>query len=177
MDYPIISAAPSVQRTYEAMRARGESHRLAEMLATGTPPMSNTDREFLEGHCNGSQFANEEEIGEVYRRRARAAGVDPKGKVYLSGLARFPGDPEAWVDGRGDVQRRLEERGWGSEGSVTVKPRDPVAPSPSPKVADDLVDDEVGRILAAVPPAERAAVDTQDLREQVVAARAPHWSN
>jgi hypothetical protein len=159
------------------MRLDGSSHQLAEMLALQTPPMSNTDREFLEGHANGSQFQDTPWVGDLYQGVAREAGVDTKGKVYLSGLARYQGDPEAWVTGRGDVQRVLEKRGWGAEGSVNVKPTQAKQLSKATHLADDLVDGEVSRVLQTVPESERPYVDVQDLRDQVVQTRKPHWSS
>ena len=108
---------------YWDMRTAGQSARLAEMLALGAPPMSNTDREFLEGRCNGNQFDGgplRQDIGDRFRKVAEAAGQSVKGKVYIGGLARFPGDPHAWVSDRGDVKRIVEGRGWKCEGSVEV---------------------------------------------------------
>jgi hypothetical protein len=173
---PLVSDDPHRQAFYNAMRLDAAPHALAEMLALQRPPMSNTDREFLEGHCNGSQFSNEEWVGDLYHKQAREAGVDPKGKVYMAGLARFPGDPEAWVGGRGDVQRVCETRGWGCEGSVSVTPRERDTNQKRGAVAEDIVRREMAQALEAVPPAERAYVDTEDLREQIVEARKPHWS-
>jgi hypothetical protein len=114
-----------VHLAYWDMRLKGSSPRLAEMLALQSPPMSNTDREFLEGHCNGNQFSGgplAEEQGNRYKKIAEAGGQNVTGKVYMGGLARFPGDPEAWVSDRGDVKRVVEARGWKCQGSVEVTP-------------------------------------------------------
>lgn len=110
---------------YWDIRKSGTSPKLAEMLTLQSPPMSNTDREFLEGHCNGNQFAKgplSEDLGDRMKAVAEAAGQNVKGKVYIGGLARFPGDPEAWIAGRGDVRKVVEERGWKCSGSVDVTP-------------------------------------------------------
>lgn len=173
-EYPEVSKHASSQAHYIAMRLDGASHRLAEMIALGKPPMSDTDREFLAGHCNGNQFEGEEWVGDLYQKQALAAGVDPKGKIYLSGLARFPGDPEAWVNGKSDAKRVCEQRGWGAEGAIKVTPRQ-AAPTQT-TIAADLVDSEVNRILSTVPEPDRPYVDTEDLREQVIDRRQPHWS-
>lgn len=113
---------PAQREHYELCLAKGTSPTLAEMFALGAPPMSNTDREFLEGRggCY-DQFRGQTEVGDYYARLARESGVDTTGRVYLSGLAAYPGDPRAWVSGRGDVKRVCEERGWSAEGSVNVK--------------------------------------------------------
>src|ERR1700676_3108092 len=125
--WPIISDNPHIQGWYVVCRMEGTSHALAEMFALRQPPMSNTDREFLQGHVNGNQFEGQDEIGDQFRKQAEAAGVNVQGKVYMGGLAAFPGDPEAWVGGRGDFQKVVEDRGWSCEGSVNV-----AAPSKPP---------------------------------------------
>lgn len=164
-----MSESFAVQTHYEDCRDQGTSHNLALMFALGQPPMSNTDREFLErrGGCY-DQFKGEELAGEYYRRRALAAGVNPTGKVYMSGLAAFPGDPQAWVSGRGDVQRVCEERGWGCEGSVKVKLQKVAEPTGG-GVAQDIIDAE------AVPLAQEAGIPVEEAREKVYDLRKPHW--
>lgn len=160
--------------TQEEFRASSRPGRLKEMLASRVPPAARTDREFLEGHCNGSQFEKTPDLGDHYQAVARALGQSTTGKVYLSGLARFPGDPEAWVGGRGDVTRLLESRGWGATGVVNVPVR-VEDPPPEVAVAEDVVQQEVEQILETLPPQERPLVDTEDLSEQVVARRKGHW--
>ena len=166
------------QERYDQMRAEGLSHNLAEMFALQCPPgMAGTDSAFLEGHCNGSQFDGQEHIGDMYRAEAAAAGVDVKGKVYLGSLAQYPGDPAAWVSGRGDVKRICEERGWGCRGAVNVKAAEPLETPKDIPIASDIVDNQVGEILAHVPVRERPRVDVQDLREQVADRLKPSWSD
>lgn len=182
-NWPICCGAPTwaegplvneeQMRHYFKCRKNGCSHKLAEMLAIGQPPGSNTDKEFLEGRENGRQFQDTPELGDHYARVARAHGQSTTGKVYLSGLAEFPGDPRAWVSGRGDVQRVVEERGWGCEGAVHIKPTWVAEPSGG-GIAKELVDDELRSVLERVP--DPAHVDIQDLREQIVERRAPYWS-
>jgi hypothetical protein len=118
---PVVSDDVMIQAAYLQMRADGVTHKLAEMLALQAPPMSNTDREFLEGTQN--QFVGDEKTGDLFKKIANRRGVSVTGKHYVGGLAKFPGDPEAWVGSRGDVKRVLEDRGWGSEGAVNVEPR------------------------------------------------------
>lgn len=99
----------------------GSQEKISDMFKSGIPPMSNTDREFLEGHCNGSQFERNPHVGDRLAADAEAAGVNVKGKVYIGGLAAFPGDPRAWVSGRSDVERVCEEMNYGASGSVSRK--------------------------------------------------------
>lgn len=154
--------------------ARQRKERFRRMVEAGRPPAARTDREFLEGHCNGNQFETTPHLGDSYAEVARAHGQDTTGKVYLSQLARFPGDPEAWVSGRGDVTRVLESRGWGATGAVNT-PLRLEEPAPTVGVAEDILQQEVADILQTVPPEERAMVDTEDLREQVLEKRKPYW--
>jgi hypothetical protein len=166
---------------YLAMRRSGQSHNIALMLAAQQPPMSNTDREFLEGHCNGNQFAGSlaaRAAGDYYRRVAAAAGQGSAaggGNVYLSGLAAYPGDPRAWVSSRGDVKRLLEERGWSARGSVehNADPsvRGSAAPPTTTAIGTDIVLDAAEKAL------ESGVLSREDAIEQAARLRAPHWAN
>ncbi len=164
--FPTISDDPALQADYEQIRRRGECHNLAVMLAKRSPPACKTDREFLRGHVNGSQFEGQESLGEAYAAEARRRGVNITGKVYLSGLAAYPGDPEAWVSGRGDVERVLDARGWGCQGDVTRRMQ-VVAEPLNVEVAPDIVDDKVAEILVAQGVSDPNSVDLEDLRSQV----------
>jgi len=99
--------------------------RLKEMFDSGQAASSIvTDSTYLAGKHR--QFERNQKLGDAYKRITEKHGGDTTGKVYLSQLAKFPGDPQAWVSGRGDIQRVLEERGWGSEGAVNVMVREPL---------------------------------------------------
>lgn len=158
---------------YLACVGEGTSRNLALMFALGQPPMSNTDREFLFGHCNGSQFENRPEHGDAYAQVAREQGVDTAGAVYLSGLAAYPGDPRAWVRGRGDAQKVCEDRGWDCDGAVTVKAAKKDH-APGPAVADDIVSDEVHKMLLDSPEPLKESIP--DLKAKVLERRRPHWN-
>ncbi len=161
---PIISDNPEVQRRYMEMRAAGESHNIAELLATQEVPFIMTDSEYLKGmSCNGSQFEKTPHIGDFYKAEAEKAGVSTTGKVYLSGLADRPGDPKAWISGRGDVQRVCEERGMSCQGSVQVAARQE-EPKPGPRLAPDIVNRFVKKELAKKP-----GQRVEEVREKVIA--------
>lgn len=133
---------------YAACRLDGTPAKLAEMFALGRPPMSNTDREFLHGHANGNQFERTPHLGDYYASVARGMGQDPKGKVYLSGLARFAGDPEAWIESRDEAKRLIESRpGWTCHGAFEVS-REPTGGPGKYRVADGIVDARAGELLA-----------------------------
>jgi hypothetical protein len=165
--YPTISNDPAIQAHYERSRAAGSSHKFAEMVALAQPPgISGTDSVFLEGHCNGNQFANTPEVGEYYRSVAEAAGVSTEGKVYKSGLANYPGDPKAWVSGRGDVLRVVRERNWSCEGAVRHdRVRGIYDGEPDVPLADDLVDAFVEEAVREHP--ERG-LDLPKLRREII---------
>lgn len=160
--------------TEEAFRASLDPSKLREMLEARTPPMSNTDREFLEGRGGCYDQFNGSYMGEFYRREAKLAGQDTTGKVYLSSLAAYPGDPLAWVSGRGDVQRVCEQRGWNCHGSVNVK-SEPQQPEQI-ALAPDIVEREVQQIVAECPEPLKPR-EVADIREKVIENRTPHWAN
>lgn len=155
---------------YFTCRINGWSHAGAMMMALASPPMSNTDREFLQGHVNGSQFQHNEARGDYYAKAAKEAGVSTTGKVYISGLAEFPGDPRAWVSGRGEAQRVCEERGWEAEGAVNVKGRQ-FDHGPPIELADDIVEAEASRVLAKHP--EPQTVNHEELKHTIREKRKP----
>ncbi len=172
---PTVSRAPPVQAHYVAMRLDGSPHAFAEMLALQTPPMSNTDREFLEGHCNGNQFEDTPAVGDYYAAEAKRQGVDITGKVYMAPLASYPGDPSAWVGGRGDVERVARMKGMEVTGSVNVKAADLGPPPDDVTVADDLVANKVEQMLDANPDLARA--DQGELFHTAREAIKPHWGD
>lgn len=150
--------------------------KLEEIFESGQCPHIVTDSVFMKGHCNGSQFAHNQKMGDLYARRARKAGVNIKGKRYMHSLARFPGDPEAWIDGRGDVKRLCEQRGDKCEGMVNVKAREPEeAPAP-PKggVADHILEERVNQEIATE--VEPRKESRQERKERIRDKIAPAWA-
>lgn len=162
--WPVISADNAIQEAYEAMRREGQSHNVAEMCALQVAPTGNTDATFLAGHCNGNQFEKHPAIGDFYEREAAAAGVNVKGKVYKSGLARFPGDPEAWINSKDDIKNICEKRGWGCQGSVNVAVDNSRTPIADVDVAADIVRDKVLDNVARDP--ALAVRPLEELKEQ-----------
>ena len=167
--YAEVSADPVVQAHYESCRRQGTSHSLALMFAERCPPMSNTDREFLEGRVNGNQFEGQEWVGDLYKKKAEAAGVSTTGKVYIAGLASEPGDPRAWVSGRGDVQAVCEERGWNCTGSVLVKGREHEVEKIA--LGEDIVAEGVQELQQQC----GGELRHEDAVEKVKAKKTPHW--
>lgn len=106
--YPTISDNPQIQQSYVSMRKAGQSHNVAEMLANQTPPGDwRSDRTFMALN----QFNDNPAEGLRLKKKAERAGVSvPEGAIYMSGLARYRGDPQAWVRGIDDVRRAASKR-------------------------------------------------------------------
>ena len=176
--YPKISDYEAVQAHYEDCRRQGTSHALAEMFALGHGPSLRTDSVFMEGHCNGNQFESTPWMGDWYKAQAKAAGVSVKGAVYKSGLARFPGDPEAWVRSRGDVERICRARGWSCRGDVYVPASyadEPDEPPDEIGVAHDIVEQRVLDKMDANPELEFTA-KPEDVWAEAKDEIKPSWA-
>lgn len=134
-----------------------------------------TDSVYMAGHCNGNQFEGQPQVGDYYAHQAKKAGVSIKGKRYIGALADRPGDPEAWIDGRGDILRVAKKKGKHIEGTVNYSPPTPME-APKSKCGD-VADDVLNRAVAAdiakngpVSPKKRA-----DHRESVRERIRPWW--
>ena len=166
-----ISEHPLIEAEYDRLRSEGLSHNLAEMFALQTPPMSNSDREFMEGRVNGNQFEKQAFVGDFLKAKAKAAGVNTAGKYYMHGLAAYPGDPRAWISDRGDVARIVAERGWGSEGSVKATVRPAEGEASDIGVAEDIVESRAARLLQKNP-----EMRIDDAKEKAFNEAKPKWS-
>ena len=173
--FPVVSDDAVIQAEYEESRRLGNSHNLAMIFVFRQAPGAMTDREFLEGHVNGSQFESDPDAGDFYAEEARKAGIDHKGKVYIEGLAGYPGDPRAWVSGRGDVRRICEENGWECSGCVNVKFQDVKPETPAIALAEDLLEKEVSAIVAKSPDQVNEK-EVVEIRESLREIRTPYWN-
>jgi hypothetical protein len=136
------------------------------MFAHQSGPALNTDTRWLSGH---DFTVNPDELeGATLLNEARAAGVSTRGKVYKGGLARFPGDPEAWVESRGDCVRRAEALGLTLEGSINYAPPEPLgAPEDKPyRVADTILEEHYQEALEADP----SLATKKDAKEEIAAS-------
>ena len=153
-----------VRDFYVACRLKGESSRMAEMLATRSFPGLKTDSIFNEGKFS-------EDRGKIgpeqlwLRQQAEAAGVNISGTWYCKGLASYPGDPTAWVRDRSDVLRIAREKNMTVHGYVEHKGHE-VEPMVDVPIADDIIENEVLDILDANP-----GLKAEDVREKVYELR------
>ena len=163
-EFPKISVNPNVQARYERLRANGEAHGMAEVLATGCFPATKTDREFWSGRWEAGGGLHPAEF-EHHKALAEAAGVSVTGKVYCRGLADYPGDPTAWVGDRGDVLRVAKEKSLRVSGAVEYDPgeREPMRDAP---LGADIIENEVRGIMAHHPDA-----DPMEVTESVILRR------
>ena len=164
-------AGQAVVVAYLHMVEEGVAPRLAEMLALRSPPRANTDREFFEGHCNGNQFSGAEDHGDYLRAQAQRHGHTPgRNDVYVSQLAKFPGDPKAFVPasgGRSHITSLLKERGWGASGTVNVAANEvEFNPNPDKPLADDIVRRHAKKRVKDNP--DMTAKQKRELREQII---------
>jgi hypothetical protein len=162
-----ISPNPHVQSLYEQSLRNGCSPKLAEMLAfRQAPGTKGTDRSFLEGRHNDLGFGKmRNDMQEFYVRRAKEHGVSVEGKVYESGLARFPGDPKAWVSSVGEVQAICREQNLTCTGAVEYQGHE-VAPIPDCPLSEQLIRENMVETLAKEPGKKR---DLREVREEVIA--------
>ena len=145
-----VRFGPNTDEPFKSLEAAIEAYEKMspadKMLAIGRTPYLRTDVEFLKATENGRQFQGMEYQGDAYKESCEKHGGTVTGKKYLHQLARFPGDPEAWVSGRGDVERVARKRKMGVEGLVDVKTPEAEPPKPV-DVAPDIVDREVKKAL------------------------------
>lgn len=149
---------------YREMRLAGESHSMAEMLATRTFPGIKTDAIFNERKFSSdSGLVGAEQTW--LRAQAESAGVSTNGKWYCRGLASFPGDPTAWVGDRGDVLRIAREKNMTVHGYVEHKGHE-VDPGGDIDIAEDLLSNEVQDIMDSNPGAnfEEVQAKVHELR-------------
>lgn len=165
----ILDAPVYVQEFYQLLISRGESPQMAEILALRSPPRTMTDREFYEGRGTlEKQFRNDEMTLDFFVSEAKAHGYSPGANdVYCSELARFPGDPEAFVsEGRGQIKRVCEKRGWSCDGAVKVNGRGGQDEPQRTRLGKDIVQREVQGMRDQNPDLNK--VSDRDLASEVI---------
>lgn len=165
-----VRVKPVAERSAEERAA--DAARLAEMFAARQPPGTRgTDRAFLQDRHNGKQFEKEPAVGDRYASAARRAGVSTAGRVYHSGLARFPGDPAAWISDTGDLRKRCETMGKSCTGIIEYQaPQQP--PPPSKALGEDIVQRLMTETILADPDTavrlNNGKQTMRDLRDEVI---------
>lgn len=135
------ASAADKQRHYQHLRRKGILARHARRLATGLffGIGLSTNATFMAGRDDG--FGTDERRRKRHRAKARAAGVNPTGKVWSPQL-------NEWYGNKDDVMRICKRKGMSCEGMVNVKAPAREVPDPGPyRVADSLVNEEVTNIV------------------------------
>lgn len=175
MTIDVISDDPEVQAHYEACLAAGSSPRLAEMLAMQQPPGCDTDTRYMaRSKVGGDQFERSPWLGKYYKETSeRLAPGSTSGARYCADVARFAGDPRAWVRSRSDIRRAVADRpGYECEGDVTVK----ALYAPEKKqvpIAESIVKKLVARKLAMEPGLAETAKGRKQARREVLERHTP----
>lgn len=171
---PIISDDDTVQAFYIEMRLDGQSHYFAEMCAHRRPPgTQHTDQSFQKiGQSLGKmpEMIRRQRLM-IYERMMGKGRKPPEGYLYMSQMARFPGDPRAWVADVGELKSRCKEDGSGIE-ELGIKA---VEKAPRPKVVMD--DDLVNRyVRKAVADPVNAGKNVQTIKHEVIEKHAYNGS-
>lgn len=161
---------------YMLARRSGQTHRFAEMVACQRPPQCMTDDVFFQGMPRLADQMSPRELQTVVGAAKRHGFTPPADAVYHSGLARFKGDPEAFVTramGRGYIKRLCESRGCGCNGAVEVEARQPERDPWEQKVplAPDLVNRSVADMVRHDPSLKQKS--RKELRDMAVAKYGP----
>jgi hypothetical protein len=160
--HPPVSSDFETQVRYFELRLKGQSHNMAEILATGAyPGFNGTNKAFNRGRTNNNQFERCPRLGDYYRGIAESQGVSTTGRYYCHGLGRYPGDPRAWVSDTSDVLRIARERNLNIDGIVSHRGHD-VPPQPDVPLAEDIWERETQAYLQEHPDARY-----EDAREKM----------
>jgi hypothetical protein len=148
-ELPIVSTDAWQQAFYLHCRLNHQTHNFAEMCALQRPPgIMGTDSHFMEGRNCGNQFEKTPFIGDYYKKLAAQAGVSTTGKFYSGALARYAGDPRAWISGLNDVKRIANEDNLGVTGSFKRQTVRGIHDTGKVGVADEIVDRHVAKQFA-----------------------------
>ena len=172
LPYEIAQASKDVQDHYRKMISDGQSERFAVMCALMQAPGTKAaDRTFMEGRYSGN-WLDELPKKQAARivREARAVGINPTGKFYMSGLADKRGhmDPMAWVDSVDDVKRVAKARNLNVQGIVTAE-----ASQVEPKKVK--LNPGIAKELAKKERTKNPGLSMRDAVERVTERHAPRW--
>jgi hypothetical protein len=157
---------------YIKMRREGNTHRFSDMVACQTGPGLMTDSVFFAGQPRiGDQFVDDAQRKRVFKVAKQHGYTPGVNDVYEPGLARFQGDPEAFVPptgGRGYIRKLCEKRGWACEGAVKTAHRPPEKDpyEHSVPLAEDLIRDHMQHEIKKDP---SLRTKKKELREKIIA--------
>lgn len=167
----VTAAGPGAEWIYQEAISKGNSPRMAEMLALRKAPSPDTDDTFLAGRGTLlKQFDGDERAMNARIQEAQRHGYTPGvNDVYMPTLAQFPGDPRAFVRSKGECVRLAEERGTALElkGRQVVKGRTPDRDPMEDRVAlaEDLIQESIPEVIRENP---KLANDIGEARAAVI---------
>jgi len=164
---------------YAQMRMNGSEHKFAEMISLQKSPGLQTDAIFFSGHRTlYDQFGSQKHL-DRFVNTSKAHGFTPNAHAkYFPELARFQGDPEAYVtrsQGRSYIRKLCEQRGWECQGDVKVAKRepesDPLARENCKLLGEDIIRDRAMEMAKTDPSVLK--MNRKDLRQKIIDKHGP----
>ena len=144
--------------------------RMDEVLKSRRMPSIRTDAQFLANHGTlDKQFAGDNRQLKAVTDTAKSLGYNPSpNDTYIPTLARFPGDPLAFVPAgspKSHIKKVCEATDRACEGDVTVnRPRK--EPAKTVRLGEDLVQEEAEQLIMRNP--EEALKPKEQLRNEIL---------
>jgi len=144
--------------------------RMDEMLSSRKVPQVRTDSQFLSNHGTlDKQFEGDDRQLKAVTDTAKKHGYNPSpNDTYIPTLARFPGDPLAFVPAgspKSHIKKVCEATDRACEGDVSVE-RERKKPKETVRLAEDLVQEEAAMRIMENP--EEALKPKEQLRNEIL---------
>lgn len=144
--------------------------RMEELLNNKRMPGIRTDAQFLANHGTlDKQFEGDARQLKAVTETAKKHGYNPSpNDTYIPTLARFPGDPLAFVppgSPKSHIKKVCEATDRACEGDVTVS-RSTKPPPKTVRLGEDLVQEEAAQRIAMNP--EEALKPKEQLRNEIL---------
>ena len=144
--------------------------RMDEVLRSKKMPTIRTDSQFLANHGTlDKQFEGDKRQLDSVTETAKKHGYNPNpNDTYIPTLARFPGDPLAFVPAgspKNHIKKVCEATDRACEGDVTVE-RTKRKPKRTVRLGDDLVQEEAAMRIAENP--DEALKPQEQLRNEIL---------
>lgn len=146
----VLRQEPHVQQRYRNIVAKGESPRMAIMLAMQKAPLTRqSDKTFGKKRRQVMESGMKPWMLDRYLKMAKQAGISTQGKYYVGGLGR-PTDPMAWVSTVDDAKQVCRLKNLSASGLIEHEGHE-VEPPRRVRMAPDVQKEYVARALAGNP--------------------------
>lgn len=171
----VVNRGPQAVEIYRACMERGESPRLAEMLAMQQAPFGMTDNVYFANNQRDMRSQWGDETDSIVEDAIRNYGyTPPQNMLYDPGMVPIgaqPGHPAAFyslTDGRADKMRRKAASYQQAQVAMTA---------PSIPVAEDIVEERMQQVAVArgLTDHKPSSKELESLREEVRDAATPEW--